>query len=1146
MKLTIIFLIVAVFQVNAHTSAQTVSYSAKAASIPTVLSAFEKQTGYLFFFRKEDMSTVKPVSVDLNNVPLTDALHELLKGLPLKFTIRGNTVFIKKDETLAFVRPPGLEIELRKAVIGKVVDMKGVPIQGVSVTVKGTSRATTTDIAGRYSIDVPEDGTLVFTSVSHETQSVPVKGKTQIDVMLRLKISSLEDYIVVGYGSTKRKDLTGSVSSVDVKEVRDAPFVSIDQALTGKAAGVQVVQADGSPGGVAKIRIRGGTSLMGSNDPLYIIDGVQVQIQNRYLQNQAEAVNPIERFGSDDPNSSVSGAFARGLNSLAGLNINDIESIDILKDASATAIYGSRAANGVVIITTKKGKQNQKPVLEANYYTGFTKAIKQDLLDAEQYKMITKEAAKNLNDERANAGLPLNARAYAILTNPDYLGTANTDWLGLVMRTGITQNADISVRGGGTGSRYYTSLAYQKQQGALKGTDFQRISGKINLDNEITHRLRIIANLDYGFTKNNITNGIYAQALYAPPTLPAYNPDGSVYQFTGSRIGGYDYEGYQNPLALLQGINEGKTSTLLGSLAAEVDILKDLKFRSVVSVNYTNYHQLNYVPSTAVIASPNGIGSSNGGTGSQSQTENTSMFYENTLTWDKQFNDQHRLNVVGGTTWQKDRFNTFSASGQGFPDDKFLNNLSSAAVALAPTGTSGQSSLLSFFMRANYSLKERYLFTFTGRSDASSKFPKVNRVGYFPSGGVAWRISEENFLKDVKWLDELKIRASAGLTGTQNIGDNLFYTLYTPGSYNRVNAMIPTQLGNDDIKWESTMQKDLGLDFSFLNARIRGSFGYYEKKTDGLLMSTILPPSSSYASVISNFATIVNKGLEFDIRADIIRGRDFQWNAAFNISGNRSKVLDIAGDFTDPNGDPALAQYYLGNSIVRKGEPIGLFYGKIFQGLYQNQKQIDDYKAANPYWIYFNPFVNIGDAMYERDSTGFDKQDVIGHAQPKFYGGFTNTLNYKNFNLIVLFTYSYGGEVLYLQDVQNKFVSGQTNKSTAILDRWTPENPNADRPRLIMGGNSTAYTASNDVYDASFIKLKSVTLSYRLPDNLMKKWRMRDVNVYVSGTNLITISSYPGPDPEVSGDPYSLINGATDSGTFPTVRQYSAGVRIGF
>lgn len=1146
MKLTIILLIAAVFQVNAHTSAQTVSYSAKSVTIPVVLSAFEKQTGYLFFFRKEDMNAIRPVTVSLMNMPLTEALNTVLKDLPLKFTIRGNTVFIRKEETPVYVTPEALVITMRKTVTGRVLETGGAPVQGVTVAVKGSSAVTVTNANGTYSIEVPEDGTLVFTSVTHETQSIAVKGKAVIDVTLKRKVSSLEDYIVVGYGSTKRKDLTGSVSSVDVKEVRDAPFVSIDQALTGKAAGVQVVQADGSPGGMAKIRIRGGTSLMGSNDPLYIIDGVQVQIQNRYLQNQAEAVNPIERFGSDDPNSSVSGAFARGLNSLAGLNINDIESIDILKDASATAIYGSRAANGVVIITTKKGKQNQKPLLEANYYTGFTRAIKQDLLDADQYKMITREAAKNLNDARAAAGQAPNARATQILNNPDYLGTANTDWLGLVLRTGITQNADISVRGGGTGSRYYTSLAYQKQEGGLKGTDFQRISGKINLDNEITKRLRIIANLDYGFTKNNITNGIYAQALYAPPTLPAFNPDGSVYQFTGNTIGGYDYEGFQNPMALLQGINEGKTSTLLGSLAAEVDILKDLKFRSVVSVNYTNYHQLNYVPSLAVIASPNGVGSSNGGTGSQSQTENTSLFYENTLTWDKTFNENHRLNVVGGTTWQKDRFNSFSASAQGFPDDKFLNNLSSAAIALPPSGTSGQSSLLSFFMRANYSLKERYLFTFTGRSDASSKFPMKNRVGYFPSGGVAWRINEENFMKDVRWIDELKIRASAGMTGTQNIGDNLFYTLYTPGSYNRLNAMVPTQLGNENIKWESTLQKDLGLDFSFFNARFRGSIGYYEKKTDGLLMSTILPPSSSFASVISNFATIENKGLEIDLRADIIRGKDFQWNAAFNISGNRSKVLDINNDFTDPNGDPALAQYYLGNSIVRKGEPIGLFFGKKFKGIIKTQKEADDYKASWPYYIYFSPYTGIGDPMYEIDSTGFPAQDVIGHAQPKFYGGFTNTVTYKNFNLIVLFTYSYGGEVLYLQDVQNKYVGGQTNKSTAILGRWTPDNPDSERPRLILNSNSTAYTASNDVYDASFIKLKSITLSYRLPQQLLDKWRMRDVNVYVSGTNLITISDYPGPDPEVSGNPYSLINGATDSGTFPTVRQYSAGIRIGF
>ncbi|NML22312.1 TonB-dependent receptor [Pseudoflavitalea sp. G-6-1-2] len=1143
MKLMIIFLL-AVFQVNAYTSAQTVSYSARSVSIPVVLSAFEKQTGYLFFFKKEDLNTVKPVSVDLKNVPLTEGLEALLKGLPLKFSIKGNTVFIKAADVgriMVYGEDPDL-----KPISGRITDNKGAPIPGVSITVKGTSRATTTDLNGKFSMEVPDDAVLVISSVSYESQTINVKGKSSFDISLKQKISALDDYIVVGYGSTKVKDLTGSVSTVDVKEIKDAPFVSIDQALTGKAAGVQVVQADGSPGGVAKIRIRGGTSLMGSNDPLYIVDGVQVQIQNRYLQNMAEAVNPIERFGQGDVDNSVSGSFARGLNSLAGLNINDIESITILKDASATAIYGSRAANGVVIITTKKGKNNQKPLLEANYYTGVTTAIKQKLLNKEQYLTVLKEAATNLNEERVKRGLAPSAKANNILNNPGFLGDADTDWLGLVLRTGITQNADISVRGGGTGSRYYTSLAYQKQQGAVMGTDFQRISGKINLDNEITSRLRVIANLDYGFTKNNITNGIYTQALFAPPTQRPYNADGSVNQFTGNTIGTYDYVGFQNPMALLQGKNEGKTSALLGSLAAELEILKSLKFRSVVSVNYTNYHQLNYIPSSAMISSPSGISASNGGTGSQSQTEQTNLFYENTLTWDKEFNEDHRLNVVGGTTWQKDRFNSFTASAQGFPDDKFLNNLSSAAIPLAPTGTSGQSSLLSFYMRANYSLMDKYLFTFTGRSDASSKFPKTNRVGYFPSGGVAWRLSEEKFLKKVKWLDELKLRASAGLTGTQNIGDNLFYTLYTPGSYNRQNAMIPTQLGNDNIKWESTLQKDLGLDFTLFRGRLRGAIGYYEKKTDGLLMATVVPPSSSYGSVIANLATINNKGLEIDLRADIIRGKDFRWNAAVNISGNRSKVLDIAADFTDPAGNPADAEYNLGNSIVRKGEPIGLFYGARFKGLIRDQKQLDAYKVVNPYYIYFTPYLGIGDAEYEMDGEGSYKRDIIGHAQPKFFGGITNTFDYRNFNLMVLFTYSYGNDVLYLADAQNKYVEGYTNHGIKAMDRWTPTNQNTDRPRYVLGSQSYAYTSSNDVYDASYIKLKSIVLNYRFGQQLLQKLKMKDLSVYMSASNLFALTSYPGPDPEVSGDPYSLINGSTDSGTFPTVKQFTAGVRIGF
>ncbi|NIG55106.1 TonB-dependent receptor [Chitinophaga sp. Cy-1792] len=1148
MKLTTILLTVFALHLSATGVSQQVTLSCKNMPIPNVLTIIKEQTGYVFFYRTEDLRSIPPVTLQLSGVPVKDALQQVLTR-PLQFVIEGNTVAISRIQPIKSPEPQaanGTTVVLPD-VSGRITDEKGQPLPGISIQVKGSRKAAITDKDGRFLIREAGPGcVLMVSSIGFESQTVNVNSSNTVNISLKSKAGELDQYVVVGYGSTKRKDLTGSVASVDPNEMKDVPYASLDQALAGKAAGVQVTQADGSPGGVAKIRIRGGTSLIGGNDPLYIIDGVQVTIQNRYIQNQAEVVNPVERFGSDDPNSSVGGSFSRGLNSLAGLNISDIESIDILKDASATAIYGSKAANGVIIITTKKGKKNQKPVLEANYYAGFSKPVKEKLLNADQYRMIMKEAAKNLNDERAAAGLAPNAAATSILTDPSFLGTANTDWLDLILQTGVLQNADISVRGGGEGSRYYTSLAYTKQSGTVKGTDFSRISGKISLDNEITSKFRVLTNLDYGFTKNNITNGMYAQALYAPPTLPAYNADGSKYRFLASNIGGSDYEGYQNPLVLLDGRNEAKTAFLLGSLSLEYDVLPQLKFRSSLSVNYNNYHQDNYVPSTAVIASSNGVGSSNGGTASQAQSDDVNLFYENTLTWEKQFNDHHRLNIVGGTSWQKYRFNSFSASGQGFPDDKYLNNLSSAAVTLPATGTSGQNSLLSFYLRANYALYDKYLFTFTGRSDASSKFPASNRVGYFPSGGVAWRISDENFLKTVSWVNELKLRASTGYTGTQNFGDYMFYTLYTPASYAGSNALVPTQLGNEKIKWENTLQKDLGLDFAFFKNRLRGALGYYEKTTTGLLLTTSLAPSSSYATVITNLATIRNRGLELDLRGDIIRSKNFQWNSALNISGNRSLVKDISTDFTDPNGDPATAQYYLGNSIVRKNEPLGLIYGRQFAGIIRTQKELDAYKKAFTYAQWFAPYLNIGDPMYKLDSTGYFAEDVIGHAQPKFFGGFTNTFTWKNFNLITLFTFSYGGDILYLADIQNEYVGNRANKGVRILDHYSAENPNSNRPRLIQGQNSVAYTASNNVYDASYLKLKSITLTYNVPAAIVRRMHMQQASAYVSATNLFCITKYPGPDPEVSNNPYSLINGSSDVGTYPTVKQYTVGLRIGF
>lgn len=1116
----------------------------KSVNLGKILKEIESQTKYRFVYGDELVNGLGEMfAVQAQNKPVKDILDELLADTDLSFRLH-------RDYLIVLAKAADQPQANQSVVHGVVRDSKDLPLPGVTVTVAGESNNTVlTDQNGTFHIRAAAGQVLRISYVGHVSQTVKLteaRIREGIKVRLETGVNTLEETVVVGYGSVKRKDLTGSVVSVDVKEIRDVPFTSIDQALTGKAAGVQVVQADGSPGGVAKIRIRGGTSLMGGNDPLYIIDGVQMTVQNRYVSNSAEVVNPVDRFGADDPNSAVSGSFARGLNSLAGLNISDIETIDVLKDASATAIYGSRAANGVVIITTKRGKKDQKPTLEASYYHGISKQRPIELLNRDQYIMIMQEANRNLLNARKAAGEQLTPAELADfdnrINNPDFYGTANTDWLDLVTRTGKSDNADLSVRGGSRASQYFISLGYTGNQGVVRGTDFQRLSGRMNLDNEITSKLRTQATFGYGYTVNNITNGLYSQALFAPPTFPAYNPDGSIAKYTGNSLGGADYQGYQNPLTLLDGINRASSHSLLGSVSADYKLLPELILRSTASINYNSTNQRNYVTGDALIASASGVSSSSLGTGSQSQNQFTDLFFENTLTWDKVFNAQHRINIVGGTSWQKTRSQLFGVTAQGYPDDKYLNNLSSASLVTEAVGTSGQNALLSFYTRALYAWKDRYIFTFTGRSDASSKFPKVNRTGFFPSGGVAWRISEEPFMKGLTWVNDLKLRASAGYTGTQNIGDNMFYTLYTPYAYGGKSAMVPTQLGNEDIRWESTLQKDAGLDISLFNSRFGASVEVYEKATSGILFTRTVAGSSSYSSVIANLANIRNRGLEISLRGSFIENKNLSWNGAFNMSFNRSLVTNVGRDFTDPTD---INGYYLGNAIVREGEPLGLIYGKVFTGLLKTPEEVEAYKAKYAFWTYFDPYLGIGDPTYEfREGEYFPSNEVIGHAAPKFYGGYTNNISYKGFNLSTLFTFSYGNDILYLGDIQNNNVSNRSNKTTEILGRWTPENPTSTRPRLIYGGNGTAYTNSAAVYDGSFLRLKSLTLAYALPGSWKKRMGLQQASIFGSATNLLTWTSYPGVDPEVSNDPYSLINGASDPGTFPAVRQFTLGLRF--
>jgi TonB-dependent starch-binding outer membrane protein SusC len=1149
MRLTSIFLLASCMQLSAAGYGQRVSISGQNMSLKKVFNEIQKQSGYSFFYSDKALSGARSVTIDMKDAELEKVLQQVFHLQPLTYAIIENTIVVKErlpvvDESVTKSLPPPIDVS------GRVVNANGEAVAGVTVTVKGTKHGTSTDANGYFALrGVSENAVIVFSGINILNNEVSVNGRSDMGtISTKAKVSQVSDTVIIGYGSVRRRDLTGSVSSIKVDEIKDMPLVTFDNAMAGKASGVQVIKSDGSPGGGVRIRIRGGASLIGSNDPLYIIDGVPVMIENKYV-GITDVTNPIENYGGENArNSTISGSFARGLNNLAGLNIDDIESIDILKDASSTAIYGSRAANGVVIITTKKGKLNQKPVLELNYYTGVSNPRKERVLNRDEYLMIKQEAAKNRVAEDIRLGRPADANATAIAANPGIIGMpgASVDWLDLVLRNGFTQNATISVRGGGTGSRYYTSLNYMNSKGAVIASDFSRLAGKFSLDNEITNKLKVITNLDWGYHKNNVVGGIYSNALLAPPVIKPYNDDGSFVNFDVYNRGS-DF-GAQNPLALATQLNTAKTYTLLGSLALEYDIIRDLKFRSVASTNFSSYRQRNYTPSYLEIANPASQGgqSSGGGVGSQSTRQAIDVLFENTLTWDKQLNDDHRLNLFGGTSWQKYRSEFFSAEGRGYPDDNFLNNLNAAATPLSVRGMDpeGRNALLSFYARANYAFKEKYLVTLSARQDISSKFATGRQSEFFPSGAIAWRISDENFMKGASsWINELKLRVSAGYVGTNSISDFMYLTLFSPTSYAGAPAVVPTQLGNDELKWERTLQKDLGLDFRFFNNRLSGTFGYYEKGTNGLLLNVTPAPSYAFGSVILNIADITNKGLELELRADVFRSKNFNWNSAINISRNRSVVTSIkGGPFSNPADRNNLN---LGTSVVREGEPLGLLWGRVVSSIISTQKELDDYKAAAPFQLIFNRWMNIGDVKMDTvaGSGGLWREDVIGNTVPDFYGGFTNIFTYRNFNLNTHFTFSYGNDILFQRDVSNRQVTNLINHGADILKRWTPQNPSTTRERLLWGG---FVSRSNlNVYDGSYLKLRSVSLGYDLPKAVMERFKLRTASFYVSATNLLIISNYPGMDPEVSDNPSSVIGGGRDLSTFPSTREFTIGFRLG-
>jgi TonB-linked SusC/RagA family outer membrane protein len=984
-------------------------------------------------------------------------------------------------------------------IYGSILDETGQPLPGATLQVKGTNTNTVTNLEGQYKLVTTKElpFTIQVNFVGYKTQEIEIYELIDeaTDIVLQ-NDNILDAVVVIGYGTQKKSELTGSIASIP-DHILKQPTSSLDKSLQGAVPGVQVTSTSGQPGGGVSIRIRGGSSIQGGNEPLYVIDGFPVY-------NQAISAGAVT--GAD-------------INPLSSINPADIESIDILKDASATAIYGSRGANGVVLITTKKGKADQTNIQYDASFGVQTLRKKIDLLNAKEFAQLRNAA---LYDTNPGAG----TNQYLSDSEIAQLGKG-TDWQDEAFRAAPTQNHQLSISGGSSKTRYAVSGNYFKQDGIIRNTDFDRFSGRLNLDINATEQLTIGINASATRTNSNVSpSGIVAALLNMPPTATVYEQDGS-YTLRNP------FENiFSNPIASLnEQINRTQSNRILATAFAQYAITEGLTFKTSFGTDVLNSIEQNYLPSTiyegALVKGQANVGNIN----------STSWLNENTLNYTKQIN-KHNFDVLLGFTQQTYSRDIYRAGAQDFVSDHVkFNSLQDGAIALRPYSNNSSWSLLSYLGRVNYNLDRKYYFTASLRTDGSSRFGTNNKWGYFPSAAFSWRVSQEDWFFAAKsYINDLKLRVSYGSTGNQEIGE--YKSLATLTSLNYLfggaitTGFFPTTIANKNLGWETTNQFDAGFDASFFNNRLTAGLDVYYKRTNDLLLSVEIPWSSGQSTSLQNFGSVENKGVELTLHSVNLEG-DLKWNTQFNISANRNSVYSIG------NG---VDEYVNGNYIVKVGQPLGTFYGSIVTGVLQTGEE----ETKGKYTGQATP--KPGDLLY-KDVNGDDKyttendRTAIGNAQPDFIFGITNNFSWKNFDLSVFFQGVQGNEILNSNLLALNLLNGQQNAAGDAANRWTTENPSQSVPRAKV--DPAPIFSSRVVEDGSFVRLKSVTLGYHIPQNLLEKIRIQQARIYVSGNNLLTWTKYTGFDPEVTNANNNVAQG-TDAGIYPVARTISAGVSITF
>lgn len=997
----------------------------------------------------------------------------------------------------------------QRVITGTVTDAAdGSTLPGVTIVEKGTNNGTTTDHQGNFSLKINASSKiLIFSYIGMQTIEMPVKESAVINVKMEATNTLLDEVVVIGYGAVKKSDLTGSVSSIKAEELKKIPVNSLDQGLQGKVTGVQVTQLSSQPGGATMVRIRGGNSIMAGNEPLYVIDGVLVesQIDLSWIGSPAQ-------------------------NGLSSINPSDIESIEILKDASATSIYGAKGANGVVLITTKKGKAGKDNLTFETYVGTQIKAGDIEVMNATDFAKLYDEAGVNADPNY----VPL-------YPNPDSLGEG-TDWQSEIYRQALIQNYQVSFSGSNDKTTYALSLGYYGQNGIIYGSDFKRYSFRVNLDRKMSKRLTGGTNLSYTQTQANTVPtdtpggffpGVVNTALIFSPILPVYDETGQ-YTLTDPNADAW----LDNPVAVTRDVDAvDKVGRLLGNGYLEYLIMKDLTFRTNLGVDI--YHSVQDMYTPRYVYS----GSFNDGQARFATTDLQNYIFDNTLTYNHVWNKIHSFNAMAGFTYQHNNTRTFIDIATGFPND-ILGYYGIQNATNMPTiyASFTESAAVSYLARVNYNLKQRYLVTLTGRVDGSSKFGSNNRYAFFPSAAVAWRLSEENFLKSVDWISNLKLRMSYGLSGNDRIANYAFIRTISSSIYYFNNSFpgsgfAPDNPGNNNLKWETTAQFDLGLDMGFFKGRISATVDYYYKKTSDLLYYSNLPWATGYASYLNNIGKLRNSGVELALNTlNFVKA--FKWSSSLNFSLNRNLVTDLNGSELYINNDTYKLK--LGNwAVIREGEPMGSFYGLVSDGIWQTEE------AATAAIYGAEP----GDFKYvDQNGDGkINNEDrlIIGNALPDFTWGFTNTFSFKNFTLDIFLQGSQGNQILNSNRFELESGNGLSNASVALLDRWTPENPSNTYPRA---NRNADYLHMSDRYleDGSYIRFKTVTLSYDLPEKAVNAIKLTKIRVYVTAQNLLTFTNYTGFDPEVGSFGLDNTRLGYDFGSYPSVRTYIVGASITF